>query len=228
VNFVPFGVSLNLGLWTTLILLIVSLPLIWTLTTSQGRWVPWVESLVSLPLVVSPTVLGFYLLIFLSPQGPVGQFFQNTMGWRLVFSFPGMVLASCVAGIPFMYTSLRSGLAQLSPRLWEASYTLGKGRWETFFRVVLPNLRVALISGIVNTFAHTLGEFGVVLMVGGSIPGVTKVVSIEIYERVEALDFGHAHLYAAVLVVAGYAGVFLMNGLQRRSDRRLRRAEAGL
>ncbi|NNM67445.1 MAG: molybdate ABC transporter permease subunit [Spirochaetales bacterium] len=208
---VPFWVSLQLGLWTTGVLLVFTLPLSWGLSRARGRWVVWIESLFSLPLVVSPTVLGYYLLVFLSPRSPLGHFLQTTLGLRLVFSFPGMVLASCLAGLPFMFAPLKTGFAQIPESLWEASATLGKGKFETFMRVLLPNLRPALITGLISTFAHTLGEFGVVLMVGGSIPGVTKVVSIAIYEHVEALDFDTANLYALILVVLGYAGVFLMN-----------------
>jgi molybdate transport system permease protein len=216
---VPFWVSLQLGLWTTGLLFALTLPLAWGLSRARGRWVVWIESLFSLPLVVSPTVLGYYLLVFLSPRSPLGHFLQSTFGLRLVFSFPGMVLASCLAGLPFFFAPLKTGFAQIPDSLWEASATLGKGKFETFFRVILPNLRPALVTGLVSTFAHTLGEFGVVLMVGGSIPGVTKVVSIAIYERVEALDFDTANVYALVLVVLGYAGVFLMN-LQLRSTTR--------
>jgi len=166
--------------------------------------------------------LGFYLLLFLSPNGPVGGFFLHTFGIRLAFSFPAIVFAGCISSLPFMVSGLKTGLLGVAPSLLEASATLGKGRAETFFRVVLPNMKGGLVSGMVLTFAHTLGEFGVVLMIGGSLPGVTKVVSIAIYERVEALDFGAAHLYALVLVLVAYPGVLLLNHLQRREARRYR------
>ncbi len=217
---VPFWVSTQLGLWVTAILLITCFPLAWVLAKSPGGWVPWIESTTSLPLVLSPTVLGFYLLLLLSPQGPVGDFFMRTFHIRLAFSFPGIVLAGCVSSLPFMLTALKTGIQSVPTQLLEASYTLGKGRFTTIARVVLPNMKGALVAGIVNTFAHTIGEFGVVLMIGGSIPGVTKVVSIAVYERVESLNFGAAHVYAAILVILSYSGMLLLNLVQRREARR--------
>jgi molybdate transport system permease protein len=174
----------------------------------------------SLPLVLSPTVLGFYLLLLLSPKGPVGRFFLTVFHVRLAFSFPGLVIAGCVSSMPFMLSAMRTGILSVPSSLFEASYTLGKGKLETVFRVVLPNMESSVLAGVINTFAHTLGEFGVALMIGGSIPGVTKVVSIAIYERVESLDFGGAHLYAAVLIVISYGGVLILNKLQHREARR--------
>ncbi len=220
IDAVAFWVSLHLGLWVTGILILVCFPLAWVFARSRGRWVPWVESLASLPLVLSPTVLGFYLLLFLSPRGFVGHFFESAFHVRLVFSFTGIVIAGCVASLPFMLSSLRTGILAIPEQLLDASYTLGKGRWETLLRVVVPNMRASILTGIINTFAHTLGEFGVVLMIGGSIPGVTKVVSIAVYERVESLNFADAHVYAAILVVVSYGGVYLLNRLQRREPRR--------
>lgn len=217
---VPFWVSLHLGLWVTTILLVTCFPLAWIFARSTGRWVPWVESTTSLPLVLSPTVLGFYLLLLLSPKGPVGGFFLSVFHVRLAFTFPGIVIGGCIASLPFMLSSLRTGILSVPSQLLDASYTLGKGRIETIFRVVIPNMKSAIAAGIVNTFAHTLGEFGIVLMIGGSIPGVTKVVSIAVYERVESLNFGNAHVYAAILVVVSYCGVFLLNRMQRRAARR--------
>lgn len=219
-DWVPFWVSFQLGVWVTGLLLVTGLPLAWLFAFSKRPWVLWFESALSLPLVLAPTVLGFYLLLLLSPHGPVGRFFLDTFGWRLAFSFPAIVIAGCVSGLPFMLTGLKTGLLGVPASLLEASATLGKGRWETFFRIVLPNMRAGLVSGVILTFAHTLGEFGVILMMGGSIPGVTKVVSIAIYERVEALDFGAAHGYALLLVLVAYPGVLILNHLQRRDSRR--------
>ena len=220
-DWVPFWVSFQLGVWVTCLLLVMAFPLAWVFAFSKRGWVVWVESVFSLPLVLAPTVLGFYLLLFLSPNGPLGKFFLDTFGIRLAFSFPGIVFAGCVSGLPYMMAGLKTGLLGVPTNLLEASATLGKGRWETFFRIVLPNMKAGVTSGMVLTFAHTLGEFGVVLMIGGSIPGVTKVVSIAIYERVEALDFGSAQLYALVLIAVAYPGVLLLNHLQRRTDQRL-------
>lgn len=216
----PFAVSLHLALWVTGILVVTMFPCAWVFARSKGAWVPWVESLFSLSLVLPPTVLGFYLLVFFSPLSPVGQFLETSLGLRLVFTFPGLVVASCVAGVPFMVTALRNGILAIPEHLFEASWTLGKGRLETVWLVVLPNMRPAILAGVVTTFAHTLGEFGVVLMIGGSLPGVTKVVSIAIFERTEALDLVQAHGYAAVLLVFSYAAVFVLNRLQRAERRR--------
>jgi molybdate transport system permease protein len=217
---VPFWVSLHLGLWVTAILLVICFPLAWLFARSKGRWVTWVESTTSLPLVLSPTVLGFYLLILLSPKGAIGGFFLSVFHVRLAFTFAGIVIAGCVASLPFMLSSLRTGILSVPSQLLEASYTLGKGAIETAVRVVVPNMKSSIVAGVINTFAHTLGEFGVVLMIGGSIPGATKVVSIAVYERVESLNFGEAHVYAAILVVVSYCGVFLLNRMQRRGARR--------
>ncbi|MGA2546623.1 MAG: molybdate ABC transporter permease subunit [Rectinemataceae bacterium] len=217
---VPFWVSLHLGLWVTALLLVGCFPLAWIFARSRGPWVPWVESMTSLPLVLSPTVLGFYLLILLSPRGPVGRFFSTVFHLRLAFTFAGIVIAGCVSSLPFMLSALRTGILGVPSHLLDASYTLGKGRLETIFRVVLPNMKSGIVAGIINTFAHTIGEFGVVLMIGGSIPGVTKVVSIAVYERVESLNFGSAHVYAVILVVVSYFGVLLLNRIQRREAKR--------
>ncbi len=217
---VPFWVSLHLGLWVTALLFLICFPLAWVFSQSRGKWVLWAESTTSLPLVLSPTVLGFYILMLLSTRGPVGRFFLDVFHVRLAFSFPGIVIAGCVSSLPFMLSALRTGILAVPPHLLEASYTLGKGKVETIVRVVIPNMRSGILAGVVNTFAHTMGEFGIVLMVGGSIPGVTKVVSIAVYERVESLDFSGAHVYAAILVVVSYVGVLLLNHLQRQERKR--------
>lgn len=216
----PFAVSLRLGLWVTAVLAVAMFPCAWLFARSRRAWVPWVESLFSISLVLPPTVLGFYLLFFFSPNAPVGRFFEQAFGLRLAFTFPGLVVASCIAGTPFMVTALRNGIQAVPEHLLEASWTLGKGRLETMWRVVLPNMRPAIVAGVVTTFAHTLGEFGVVLMIGGSLPGLTKVVSIAIYEQAEAQHFEQAHLYAAILLVLSYAGVYLLNRVQRLERRR--------
>lgn len=221
-DWVPFWVSAQLGLWVTILLLVIAFPLAWLFVFSSRRWMVWVESVFSLPLVLAPTVMGFYLLLLLSPQNALGRFFEQTFGVRLAFSFPAIVFAGCVSALPSMLAGLKTGLLALSPSLLEASATLGKGPIETFFRVVLPQVRGGVLVGVILTFAHTLGEFGVVLMIGGSLPGVTKVVSIAIYERVEALDFGTAHVYALVLIAVAYPLVVALNHLQRQQARRAR------
>jgi len=219
-DLLPFLVSLRLGLWVTVLLLLLCFPLAWVFARSRGRWVPWVESLTSLPLVLSPTVLGFYLLILLSPRGPLGSLFYSLLHVRLAFTFAGIVIAGCVSSLPFMLSALRTGVLSVPGHLLDASYTLGKSRLETILRIVIPNMRSSIVAGVVNTFAHTIGAFGVVLMIGGSIPGVTKVVSIAVYEKVESLDFSGAHVYSGILVLVSYIGVLLLNRIQRREARR--------
>lgn len=216
----PFRVTLFLGLSVTAILLVVCMPLAWLFARSKRSWIVWLESLASLPLVLSPTVLGFYLLLLLSPNGPLGALFLSVFHVRLAFSFGAIVIGSCVSSLPFMLSGLKAGVQAVPGHLLEASATLGKGRLETFARVALPGMKQGIAAGVITTFAHTLGEFGVVLMIGGSLPGVTKVVSIAVYERVESLDFGSAHVYSAILVIAGYLGVILLNLAQRREARR--------
>jgi molybdate transport system permease protein len=219
-DFVPFLVSARLAAWVTGILLCLGFPLAWLFARARGSWAIWVESLVCLPLVLSPTVLGFYLLAAISPRGPLGQTFESVFRSRLAFSFAGIVLGECVSGLPFMLTALKTGISGVREELFEASYSLGKGRIETAIRVVLPNMRAGLLAGIVTTFAHAIGEFGIVLMIGGSIPGVTKTVSIAVYERVESMDFGSAHVYSIILVAASYVGIFMLTSLKRIEARR--------
>jgi molybdate transport system permease protein len=216
----PFLVSLRLGAWVTAILLALCFPLAWALARARGGWAIWVESLASLPLVLSPTVLGFYLLAAFSPRGPIGSFLVSAFGLRLAFSFEGIVLGGCASGLPFMLGALKAGISGVSAGIVEASYSLGKGALETALRVVIPNMKGAFIAGIVTTFAHAIGEFGIVLMIGGSVPGETRTVSIAVYERVEALDFAGAQAYAIVLVAASYAAILGLNVLQRAEARR--------
>ena len=173
----PILLSLQLALVTTVVLLLISVPLAWWLASTKSRMRPLVETMVSLPLVLPPTVLGFYLLVAFSPNNTVGQWLDSWLGLRLVFSFPGLVLASVIYSLPFMVQPIYSGLAGLPSSLREAAYVLGKSKWQTLLKVLLPNIRPSLITGAVLAFAHTLGEFGVVLMIGGSIPGQTRVAS---------------------------------------------------
>lgn len=219
-DLVPFWVSLKLACITTACLLAIGFPLSLVFARSRRAWLPWVESLFTLPLVMPPTVLGFYVLVFLSPRSPVGAMWERLSGHRLAFSFEGLVLASIIAGFPFMLNSLRDGIMALPKSQMEASATLGKGGIEGFFRVMVPQMRGPILSGIIMTFTHTLGEFGVVLMIGGSLPGKTKVASIAIYEAVEAQRLDLAHVYALILVVFSYLCVLALNILHRREHRR--------
>jgi molybdate transport system permease protein len=200
----PIWLTLELALVTTAILLAVSIPLAWWLTGSRFRFKVVVEALVSLPLVLPPTVLGFYLLLAFSPGHAFGHFLDKYFDIRLAFSFPGIVIASILYSLPFMVLPISSGLKNLPPSLKEAAYTLGKSRWTTLRRVLLPNIRASLLTGIVLCFAHTIGEFGVVLMVGGNIPGVTRVVSLALYDEVQSLNYPAAGAYAAVLLLTSF------------------------
>lgn len=211
----PIILTFQLALITTLLLLIVSVPLAYWLSSTKTRLKPIIETLVSMPLVLPPTVLGFYLLIAFSPSNAFGQWLNEWFGLQLVFSFEGLVVASMIYSLPFMVHPIQSGLANLSPSLAEASYVLGKSRSSTLFKVMLPNIRPSLLTGIVLAFAHTIGEFGVVLMIGGSIPGETRVASISIYEEVESLNYGIANTYSLILFALTFIIlliVYLVNG----------------
>ncbi|HZE86360.1 MAG TPA: molybdate ABC transporter permease subunit [Puia sp.] len=183
----PLWLSLRLSLVTTAILLLIALPLACWLAYSRMRIKTVVESLVSLPLVLPPSVLGFYLLLAFSPANTFGKFLYHYLGLRFVFSFQGLVLASIVYNLPFMVNPILSGLKSLPPSLKEASSTLGKSGFTTLAKVILPNIRPSLLTGIVLSFAHTIGEFGVVLMIGGNIPGQTRVASLAIYDEIQSI-----------------------------------------
>ena len=217
----PLILTFRLATITTLLLLVVSLPLAYWLAFSKARSKPVFETLVSMPLVLPPTVLGFYLLVAFSPSNSLGNWLDEWLGLRLVFSFEGLVLASMIYSLPFMVQPIQSGFANLSPSLKEAAYVLGKSRRTTFFKVLLPNIKSSLLTGIILAFAHTIGEFGVVLMIGGNMPGRTKVASIAIYDEVEALNYGLANAYSLILFAITFAillVVYLVNGgyLKRR------------
>ena len=188
IEFEPFLISFKLAGITTLILFVLCLPLAWYLSQTKSKLKPIFESFTAMPLVVPPTVLGFYLLVGLSHNSAIGQFFHEYFGITLVFNFNGLVIASCFYSLPFMVQPLQSGLESLNKNMLEASYISGKGKFETLIRVALPNIKPSLLTAFIITFAHTVGEFGVVLMIGGSIPGETRVASIAIYEFVEVLE----------------------------------------
>lgn len=211
----PLLLTLKLALVTTVILLLLAIPLAYWLAYSRARIKPVVETLVSMPLVLPPTVLGFYFLVAFSPRNAFGGFLESQFGLQLIFSFPGLVLASVLYSLPFMVHPIQAGLSSLSPSLREASYLMGNSRFRTLRRILLPNIRPALLTGIVLSFAHTVGEFGVVLMIGGNIPGRTRVASIAIYDEVEALNYGTANVYSAILFIATFLIlllVYLVNG----------------
>ena len=208
--------SLRLAGWTTLILLVVALPIAWWLVTSRWRWKFLVEAVVALPLVLPPTVLGFYLLVALGPRGPLGSAFETLMGHPLPFSFSGLLVSSVLYSLPFSVQPFTAALASVDERLLEASWCLGVSRTRTFLRVVLPLAATGILSGMVLTFAHTLGEFGVVLMVGGNLEGRTRTASIAIYDAVQALDYESAGRTSLGLLVFSFLVLTLTYGLQRR------------
>jgi molybdate transport system permease protein len=204
IDFAPFILSFKLAGITTLILFIVSLPLAWWLSQTHSKSKPFVEAITALPIVLPPSVLGFYILWALSHNSPIGQFFDELFGIKLVFNFTGLVVASCFYSLPFMVQPLQGGFESVNKTMLEASYISGKSKFETLFRVALPNIKPALLSAVIITFAHTVGEFGVVLMVGGSIPEETKVASVAIYEFVEIMDYKMAHIYSAIMVFISF------------------------
>lgn len=208
--------SLRLAFTTTILLLLVGLPLAYGLARWRSRWKALVEAVVALPLVLPPTVLGFYLLVAFSPRTAVGAWLDEQLGISLVFSFSGLVVGSIIYSLPFMVQPVQAGLEQLPVQLREAATTLGKSSWQIFRFIELPNIRGALVTGVVLSFAHTLGEFGVILMIGGNIPGETRVASIAIYDQVEALQYAQAHRYALVLLVLALAVLFPVYRQRRR------------
>ena len=213
-NWAPFILTFQLALVATAILLLVSLPLAYWLAYSRSRIKPIVESIVSLPLVLPPTVIGFYLLVAFSPNNAFGSWLDS-LGLRLVFSFEGLVVGSLLYSLPFMVHPIQSGFGQLPRDLRDAAYVLGKSPIETFWKVLLPNIRRSVLTGVVLAFTHTVGEFGVVLMIGGNIPGETRVASIAIFDEVEALNYGTANSYSLVMVGLSFTillAIYLLNG----------------
>ena len=193
--------TFKLAFLTTAILLVIGLPIARWLAYSKFRFKPVIEALVSMPMVLPPSVIGYYMLVLYSPKGAFGSFLENVLNVRLAFSFEGILIASVVFSLPFMVQPLQNGLRALPDSLREASYTLGKSKSTTFFKVLLPNIKPSIITAIALTFAHTIGEFGVVLMVGGNMPGETRVASIAIYDEVQSLNFATANQYAFILFI---------------------------
>ncbi|HVI94434.1 MAG TPA: molybdate ABC transporter permease subunit, partial [Anaeromyxobacter sp.] len=195
----------------------LGLPIAQWLATTRWRWKVLVEAVVALPLVLPPTVLGFYLLVAFGPSSPLGRAFIAATGHTLAFSFEGLLLASILYSLPFAVQPFAAALARVDPRLVEASYTLGESRLQTFRRVTLPMALPGVVAGAVLAFAHTLGEFGVVLMVGGNLPGATRTLSISIFDAVEQLDYASAGRTSALLLAVSFSVLVLTYALQRRS-----------
>lgn len=212
---VPIFLTLRLAILTTALLFVLGIPLAYWLAFTRQRFKPVVETFISLPLVLPPTVLGFYLLVAFSPANTLGHWIKDQLGLQLIFSFEGLVLASVIYSLPFMVQPIQSGFSNLPPSLKEAAHVLGKSRLHTLFRVLLPNIKASILTGVVLSFAHTIGEFGVVLMIGGNIPGKTRVASIAIYDEVEALNYSQANAYALTLLILTFIillTVYLVNG----------------
>lgn len=193
---------------TTLILLLLCTPLAWWLTNTRSRWKPFLNALIAMPLVLPPTVLGFYLLILMGPQGPLGQL-SNSLGLgTLPFTFSGLVFASCIYSLPFVVQPLQNSFEGIGQRPLEVAATLRASPLDTFFSVVVPLAKPGFLTASILGFAHTVGEFGVVLMIGGNIPDKTRVVSVQLYNHVEALEYTQAHTLAAILL--GFSFVVLL------------------
>lgn len=212
----PLLLSAKLALVTTLILVVLGAPLSWWLSQNRSRWQAVVQAIVAMPIVLPPTVLGFYLLIILGPQGAIGSWWVQLSGETLTFSFAGLVIASCVYSLPFAVQPMQNAFESLSRSHLEAAWTLGASKLDAFFSVAVPLSLRGFISAAVLCFAHTLGEFGVVLMVGGNIPGETRVVSIAIFDQVETLNYAAAHRLSLVLIVFAFVTLFSMFLINRR------------
>ena len=216
----PVWLTLKLAAATTLILLLTGLPVAWWLSKKRSLFKIVIEAIITMPLVLPPSVLGFYLLLAFNPQRGFGKWLNEVFNVQFVFSFPGLVLASVIYSMPFMISPVKSAFQQLPLSLTQASYTLGKTQWQTFRHVLLPNIKPSLLTATVLTFAHTLGEFGVVLMIGGNIPGVTRVASIAVYDSVEQMDYTSANNYSLILFAITFImviGVFIYNKYQVKS-----------
>jgi len=205
-------ITLKLAAVTTVLLLLLGTPLAWWLSQSRWRGKVLIEALVALPLVLPPTVLGFYLLLAIGPQGPIGRWFDR----GLAFSFTGLVLGSAVYSLPFVVQPLQSAFATLGRRPLEVAATLGASPWDAFRTVAVPLSRPGFLTATILGFAHTLGEFGVVLMIGGNIPGATQVVSIAIYEHVETLEYAQAHQLSILLLLLSFATLLIVYLFNRR------------
>jgi len=213
----PLILTLKLGLWTTLLLFICGVPLAYWLVHGRSFLRLPCRIMVNLPLVLPPIVLGFYLLLLFSPTGTIGCFLEDYFHIRFAFSFAGLVLGSMLFSLPFMLNPMMAGLESLPPSLLEAAYVLGRSRTATLLRVLLPAIRPSLLSALMMTFAHTIGEFGLVLMIGGKIEGITRVASIAVYDEVESFNYRAAHFYSAILLIVSFLLLYLMFLINRRS-----------
>lgn len=211
-------ITLKLAISTTAILILIGLPFSYWLSYTKVKLKPLIEALVSMPMVLPPSVIGYYMLVLYSPRKPFGNWLSQVFDVRLAFCFEGVLIASVIFSLPFMIQPLHNGLRSLPDSLREASYTLGKSKVTTFFRVLLPNIKPSIITAVALTFAHSIGEFGVVLMVGGNMPGETRVASIAIYDEVQALNFQAANRYALILFLVSLALLTTIYSVNRKYD----------
>jgi molybdate transport system permease protein len=213
----PLWLTLQLALVTSTILLVICLPLTYWLSFRRPKVRPLIETILSLPLVLPPTVLGFYLLILLGKNGAIGKLWIELTGAPLAFSFTGLVIGSIIYSLPFAWQPMQLAFDSIDRNLLEMGQTLGAGPWKRFQQIILPLAKKGILSATILAFAHTLGEFGVVLMIGGNIPGKTQVLSIAIYEQVETLNYNLAHVMSAILILIAFIILLIVNRLGHRS-----------
>jgi molybdate transport system permease protein len=211
-----FWLTIRLATLVAAVLVVLGLPVAYWVAYSRWRWKFLAEALVALPIVLPPTVLGFYVLVALGSRSPLGRWWQTLTGHTLAFTFAGLVIGSIIYSLPFAVQPFAASFALVDPRLMAASSTLGASKLQTFFRVILPLSLPGLVTGVALSFAHTLGEFGVVLMIGGNIPGVTRTVSIDIYDQVQALNYAAANQTALVLLLISFAVLSFVYGVNRK------------
>lgn len=212
----PIWLSMQLAGYTVVILLLLGAPYAWWLSRTQSKAKVFLEAITALPLVLPPTVLGFYLLVLMGSQGVLGAAWLDWTGQTLAFSFSGLLIASCLYSLPFVVQPMQASFTAVDQHGIDAAWTLGASRFKTFMTITLPQARQGVLAAIVLGFAHTLGEFGVVLMVGGNIPGETQVLAIAIYDQVEALEYHNAHILSAGLLVFSFAVLAVVYGVNRR------------
>jgi len=217
----PLILTAKLAGLTTLILLLIGTPVAWWLANTKAKMKPIIEAVVALPIVLPPTVLGFYLLVILSPQSSLGGWWFELTGQALTFSFSGLVIASVIYSFPFVVQPIQNAFESVGRDIMETAYTLGAKPVDAFFSIAVPLAKRGFLTGGVLGFAHTLGEFGVVLMVGGNIPGETRVVSIAIYDHVETLEYAQAHQLSALLLIFAFTAMLLMYVVNHRLKVRL-------
>jgi len=211
-------ITFKLAFATTVILIIIGLPFAYWLTYSRIKIKPLIEALVSMPMVLPPSVIGYYMLVIYSPRNWFGAWLNDAFNVRLAFSFEGVLIASVIFSLPFMIQPLHNGLRSLPDSLREASFTLGKSKSVTFFRILLPSIKPSIITAVALTFAHTIGEFGIVLMVGGNMPGETRVASIAIYDEVQSLNFAVANQYAFILFAVSFVMLATIYSVNKKYD----------